>query len=170
MKKLTTGDMVAGVCSILLVLLAFTKQWASYEIEAFGTSTSEGASILDADAFSVLPKLGILLGFISAIVFIVRAVSGGPSSAPTIYLGVGVVALALLVITIITGPEDISGALENELPGVDLEELGELAGLDIKEGRGIMLYVGALLSAGIAVGGLMAKNATTRTDPAAPVA
>jgi hypothetical protein len=171
LKKLATGDLVAGVCAILLLILSFTKGWASYEFTAFGTTQSEGASLLDGDAFGILAKLAVLAALIAAIVFVVRAASGGPANAATLYMGLGALAFLLLLLVIVMGPEDLTGALEDELPGVDLGELEEVAGFSIESGRGILLYIGALLAAGIAAGGFMLKGSPavgTSDVPAAP--
>jgi hypothetical protein len=169
LKKLTTGDIVAGVCSILLVVLAFTSTWAKYTIEVFGTSESEGATLVDSDAFSALAWLAVLAALVGAVVFIMRATSGKPANAGMIYMVLGVITLLALVILVVTGPKDITGALEEELGGISLDDLGDLGGFSVEAGRGFMLYVGVLLAAGVAVGGFMLKGMSSTTEtPSAP--
>lgn len=171
LKNLSTGDKVAGVSSILLLLLSFVKPWASYKISAFGESQSEGASALDGDAFSLLPKLAVLFALVAVVVFIMRATSGKPDNSSMLYLVLGGLAFVFLLITVIQGPKDITDAIEKELGGgIDLGELGDLAGFSIEATRGILLYIGTLLAAGIAVGGFLSKNesGTAAAPPAAP--
>jgi hypothetical protein len=153
--RLSKGERIVAISSALLVIFSIFPLWASYSFEAFGTSESEGASAWDADAFSFLPKLAILLALAALVLVGLRAMGKDinlPTDKGTVYMALGGLAFVLLLITVIQGPkgiEDIVGLSDIDVPGFEM---------DFDVSRGILLFGSLVLAGGIAFGGYLLKE------------
>jgi hypothetical protein len=151
MDKLTRGERIVMICSAALVVLSFVPLWASIEVEAgLGfEGVSENGNAWDAYGFIV--KLGIILAVVALGISIARLVGASFTLPPLTYVGLGAASFVLLLIGVLTGPEDAG-----------LGAFAEAAGIDIS--RGLLLFVGVVLAAGIAFGGylhMQAEGSTT---------
>lgn len=152
MKNLSAGERIVMFASAALVILSFVPLWASISVE--GTLGFEGISENGNawDAYGFLVKLGIILAIVALGLTIANMTGKSVSTPPFTYAALGAAATVLLVIGVLTGPEDGGlGALGAAAVGVDIS-------------RGILLFVGAVLAAAIAVGGYMhmqGEGATT---------
>jgi hypothetical protein len=160
--KWTKGERIVLFAAVALVVLSIIPLWASYSFEAegvVGVDTDQSFSVWSG-AYSFLVKLGIILAIVAIALALARA-AGASFELPSItYLALGGVATLLLLFGVLTGPEDggISGIA------------ADLAGFDVS--RGILLYVGVVLAAAMAVGGFMhmqeVGTSTTYSSQAAP--
>jgi hypothetical protein len=163
MKKLSAGERIVLFASAALVVLSFVPLWASYSFEVEGLGGIPGAS--DSQSFSAwsgaygfLGKLGIILAVVALGLVIARMVGPSFTFPAVTYVGLGAGSTVLLLIGVLTGPEDGGiGGLAAAAVGFDVS-------------RGILLFVGVVLAAAIAVGGYMhmqAEGATTSVRGAA---
>lgn len=172
LKGSTTGDKVAGICAVLLLITPFLKLWGkySYEIDVFGVqqSDSTGAALVDGDAFTaILAWLVVLAALVTVVVFARRATKGEPSDPSMLYMGLGAAMFVLLLIMFLQGPKDFA-SIASDLSGVDFEGLG--GGVSLETSRGIFMFLGPLLALGVVAGGFMAKGSDAAPGPAAPPA
>ncbi|MFP5298020.1 MAG: hypothetical protein ACLGHL_03405 [Actinomycetota bacterium] len=172
LSKSTTGDKLAGVCAILLLITPFLKMWGkySYEIDLFGVQQSEstGAALIDGDAFTAIFAWLIVLAALAAVgVFARRMTAGEPSDPSTLYMALGGAMFVLLLIMFLQGPKDFA-EIAGDLSGVDFEGLG--GGVNLDTSRGILMFLGPLLALGVVAGGFMTKNQASATGPVAPPA
>lgn len=162
LNRWTKGERVVAIAAVVLVILSIVPLWASYSFEAegvVGIDTDQSFSAWSG-AYNFLVKLGIILAIAAAAIAIARA-AGASFELPSItYVALGAGATLLLLFGVLTGPNDggISGIA------------ADLAGFDVS--RGILLYVGVVLAAAIAVGGFMhmqeAGTSTAYRSQAAP--
>lgn len=104
-SKLTTGDMIAGVGGVVLLISLFLP-WYGVSVDVAGFSASESGSGWEALGF-----IDILLFLISvAVIAIVAAKAAGalPAElpAPVVLLGLGALAVLLVLYRIIDIPVD----------------------------------------------------------------
>jgi hypothetical protein len=104
-SRLTTGDMIAGVGGIVLLISLFLP-WYGVSVDIADVSVSESAS-----GWEVLGFIDILLFLISvgAIAIVVaKAVGALPAElpAPVVLLGLGTVAVLLVIFRIIDIPTE----------------------------------------------------------------
>jgi hypothetical protein len=157
MSKLSPGERIVMYASAALVVLSFIPLWASYSIEIDGIGGVGGVSESESfsawsGAYGFLMKLGIILAIVALGLTIARMSGASVTLPPVTYVGLGVGATVLLLIGVVMGPED------GGLGGL----AAAAAGFDVS--RGILLYVGVVLAAAVAVGGYMhmqAEGATT---------
>jgi hypothetical protein len=149
-SKLTTGDMIAGVGGIVLLISLFLP-WYGVSVDIAGFSASESGSGWEALGF-----IDILLFVISvAVIGIVAARAAGslPADipAPMLLLGLGAFAVLLVLFRIIDIPVD--GNVPDE---VDLS-------------RKVGIFIALLASAALAYGGWRTNTETPagRRTPAA---
>lgn len=172
LSKSSTGDKVAGICAILLLITPFLKMWGkySYEIDLFGVEQSEstGAALVDGDAFTAVFAWLVVLAALATVGVVVRRMTSGiPSDPSTLYMALGGAMFVLLLILFLQGPKDF-GELAGELSGVDFEGLG--GGVSLDTSRGILMFLGPLLALGVVAGGFMSKSEGAATGPVAPPA
>jgi hypothetical protein len=150
LNRLTKGERIVLIAAVALVILSFIPLWASYSFE------SEGVVGIDTDqsfsawsgAYNILVKLGVILPIVAVAMVAARARGTAFELPPITYLALGGAATVLLLIGVLTGPNDggISGIA------------ADLAGFDVS--RGILLYVGVVLAAAMAFGGFMHMQET----------
>jgi hypothetical protein len=168
-KNLSAGERVVMFASAALVVLSFIPLWASYSFEVEGVGNFPGASDSQSfnawsGAYGFLMKLGIVLAIVALGLTIARMAGASITLPPITYVGLGLGATVLLLIGVISGPED------GGIGGIAAAAVG----FDVS--RGILLFVGVVLAAAIAVGGYMhmqgegatAGYAGTATPPPPP--
>lgn len=155
-SRLTTGDMIAGGGGVVLLISLFLP-WYGVSVDVAGFSASESGS-----GWEVLGFIDILLFLISvaAIAVVVAKAAGAlPTElpAPVVLLGLGALAVLLVIYRIIDIPT------EGEVPDqVDLS-------------REVGIFIALLGSAAIAYGGWRTNTetpagrvGTTAEDPPPP--
>ena len=156
-SRLTTGDIIAGVGGIVLLISLFLP-WYGVSVNVAGFSASESGSGWEALGF-----IDILLFLISvAAIGIVAARAAGalPADvpAPVILLGLGALALLLVLFRIIDIPVD--GTVPD---GVDLS-------------RKVGIFIALIAAGAVAYGGWRTntetpgRRVTAATDPPPPSA
>jgi hypothetical protein len=156
MNKLSPGERVVMFASAALVVLSFIPLWASYSIEIEGIGGVGGVDESQSfsawsGAYGFLMKLGIIIAIVALGLTIARMSGASLSLPPLTYVGLGAGATVLLLIGVVMGPED------GGLGGL----AAAAAGFDVS--RGILLFVGVVLAAAIAVGGYMHMQAESTT-------
>ncbi len=157
-KKVSSGDLLAGVCGLLLLLTPFTKLWATYDVQALGASESTGAALLDADAFpGLMAWLVILAALATVFLAILRVAQGTPNDPSLLYMASGGAMFAVLMLVLVMGPNELEiSTFAEDLGGLDISVL--VPDIEIGSERGIMLFSGPLLAAGVAFGGFVLKK------------
>ena len=152
LKKLSRGEMILGISSVALFILSFLPLWAKLETElseefedipgADAAETSERFNLWDAYGF--LAKLAIVLALVAIIILVVRLMAPHikfPVPAGQIYLGLGGVALVLMALSLLTGPEGDQGSTDFGFGSIEVS-------------RGLIgLLLGIAAAAGMAYGG-----------------
>jgi hypothetical protein len=161
-SRLSQGERIVAVCSGLLVLFSFFPLWAKYEFSAGTVSESDRFSAW-SDAFNFLSKFAILLALAALIIVLVRGFGKDVRfNTGLLYVILGGLSTALLLLLVITGPREI-----DELPGAgDIDLFGLEAGFEVS--RGFMMFVGLALAAGILIGGYMHMQGETDAAPSSP--
>jgi len=143
-KRLTRGEMIAGVAGIALIVITVIPLWGSVSVGGGGLSIGgQGLSepdysfgLWEAGVFGILPKLAGFLGLFTVILVLVQATGATRPIPPVTYLGLGLTATLLMLMGVAVGP-----SLQGGLGGV------------VKLTRGPLLYAGAVLCAVILFGG-----------------
>ncbi|HEX6583780.1 MAG TPA: hypothetical protein VF056_09255 [Thermoleophilaceae bacterium] len=150
-SKLTTGDIIAGVGAVVLLISLFLP-WYGVSVDVAGFSASESGS-----GWEVLGSIDILLFLISvAAIAVVAAKAAGalPADipAPVVLLGLGALAVLLVIYRIIDIPT------EGDVPDqVDLS-------------RKVGIFIALLGAAAVAYGGWRTNAETPAGRGAAPAA
>jgi hypothetical protein len=170
MDKLSRGERIVLIASAILVVTSIFPLWASYGASVRGGGVNQESSesfTVWSDAYNFVPKLAILLGLVALGLAIARMVGAKldlPASMGLIYVGLGGVATLLLLLTVLFGPREFG------LDDSGFEAFGVEASFDVS--RGILLFVGLVLAAAIAVGGYLhmqeESGPATATGPAIP--
>lgn len=162
LKKVSGGDLMAGICGLALLLLPFLKLWATYDVRLQSDLDSTGAALLDGDAFpGLLAWLVVLTALATVFLAILRIAQGTPNDPSGAYMASGALMFVVLLIVAMMGPKELElGNLAEELGGVDLGLL--VPEIEIASTRGVMLFIGPLLAAGVAFGGFMMRPPDTQ--------
>ena len=156
-NRLSTGEKLLGGSALLLFILSFLGFWAKVEVEGGGVGLTEKFNAWDGYGFLV--KVSLLLALV-AIALVGAKAANASLSIPwgTTYLGVGGAALVFMLLALIVGPDE-SGS-------------GSAFGVRVEISRGIGLFIGTLLAAGMAFGAWMhySEGTTTSTAPPTPEA
>ena len=143
--RLTRGEMTAGIAGIALMIISVIPQWGSLSLadgEGFSFNGSENVtedsfSLWDEGVFGVLPKLAALLGLVSVVLVLVRALGAARTIPSVTYLALGVTSTLLMLMGVAVGPSVGAG----------------LFSFGVEVTREPLLYAGAVLCAVIALGG-----------------
>jgi len=104
-SRLTTGDMIAGVGGVVLLISLFLP-WYGVSVDVAGFSASESANGWEALGFI---DILLFLCSVAAIAIVAAKASGALSDdlpAPVILLGLGALAVLLVIYRIIDIPTD----------------------------------------------------------------
>jgi hypothetical protein len=151
LNRLSTGEKILSVSALVLFITSFLKMWGSVDVSAEGvpeqfTDIGVATDFSLWDGYGILPKLGVLIALLLVIFAVARAAGALdnvnlPAPASLIYLGGAALVLLTMIIALIFGPEG-----ENEASGF---------GVTVELERGLLLYLGVLLSLAMAAGAWM---------------
>ena len=142
LNKLTRGEKILGISSLVLFILSFLPLWAKLETElseefedipgADAAETTERFNLWDAYGF--LAKLAIVLALVAIIIVVVRMMAPHikfPVPPGQIYVGLGGVALILMALSLLTGPEGDQGSTDFGFGSVEVSRglIGLLLGI-----------------------------------------
>ena len=148
-SRLTTGDIIAGVGGIVLLISLFLP-WYGASVDVAGFSASESGS--GWEAMSFIDILLFLIALVAIAVVAARAAGRLPAEVPAavVLLGLGALAVLLVLYRIIDIP--VEGDIPDE---VDLS-------------RKIGVFVALIGAAAVAYGGWRRNTETPRSEPAEP--
>lgn len=148
-SRLTTGDIIAGVGGIVLLISLFLP-WYGASVDVAGFSASESGS--GWEAMSFIDILLFVIALVAIAVVAARATGQLPAEIPAavVLLGLGALAVLLVLYRIIDIP--VEGDVPDE---VDLS-------------RKIGVFVALIGSAAVAYGGWRRNTETPRSEPAPP--
>lgn len=137
LNRLSKGERIAGISAIVLFILSFVPLWASFGADEF----KESANAWSGYGFTM--TIALILTLAVAALVLARAAGALdnvnlPAPMGLVYTGAGVVILLIMLLSLATGPE-----------GPD-----DFFGVDVSD-RGVLLFVGLLLAAAIALGGFL---------------
>jgi hypothetical protein len=158
-NRLSTGEKVAGVSGVLLILVMFIFDWFSVSVSGSAGGFSFGGSV-GGNAWDAYGFTDLVL-FITAIAAIALAVTAAnatelnmPVALSAVTAGLGALSVLLVLISIISPPD--FGAPDVADDFIDV-------------GRSIGVWLGLLLAIGITAGGWMAmQEEGTRVSTTAP--
>ncbi|MDQ3954625.1 MAG: hypothetical protein M3285_03640 [Actinomycetota bacterium] len=148
LNRLSTGEKVLGISGLVLFITSFLSMWAKVDYRAEGLPEEAVTGLGEPEftlwnGYGILPKLGVLIALL-LVVFVVAKAAGAlgnvnlPVPETLIYLGGAAIVVLTMLIALIFGTE---GA--NESSGF---------GVTVEVERGLLLYLGVLLSLAMAAG------------------
>jgi hypothetical protein len=141
------GVIVAGVSGLLLLLIMNIPDWFGIK---YGAQVVAVPSEVTGDAWvsygftDVVLLVTSLAAIALALLAVTRGPAGLPAAAIAVVTGLGIVSVALIVISIIS-PPDVGSSVDVSGPGIE-------------HSRKIGVWLGAIAAAGVAVGGYMAMH------------
>lgn len=162
LNRLSKGERLAGIAALLLFISSFIPMWASFGYEQEGNELLPAGLETKTDynawsGYGFTMTIALILALIVAGLVIARAAGALdnvnlPAPLGIVYAGAGTLILLIMLFSILTGPE---GANEIEL-GFGAQYVAE---------RGLLLFLGTLLAAGVALGGFMHMKEEGSTPP-----
>jgi hypothetical protein len=150
-NRLNTGEKLAGVSGVVLLLVMFIFDWFSIDVAGGAFEISGGLNAWES--FSFIDIILFLAAVSGIALAAVKAMDGTSGDLPlsTITAGIGGLAVLLVLFRIISPP------------GFDIPDN---SGIDV--GRDIGVFLGFLAALGVAAGGYMAmqEEGTTFGDTA----
>lgn len=151
LNRLSRGEQILGICAALLFLTSFLPMWGKVDVSAEGVPEELLATVPD-DSFSLwsgygfLPKLGVIIALVLVVVVLAKLGGGLDSvSLPVplglVYLGGAAIVVITMLIALVAGAEG-----QNEV---------SFAGVTYEAERGLLLYLGVVLSVVMAFGAFM---------------
>ena len=141
--------MVAAVSGLVLLISLFLN-W--YKVSASGGLIDVSASVSGWEALGFIDILLFLIAVIAIAVAILRATSMMPRGLPItpglLILGLGVLALLLVIFRLLSIPDEGAG----DIPGVDV-------------GRSFGIFIALIAAAGVTAGGWLGWNEEGRPSP-----
>ena len=141
MDNLSTGEKIAGVSGVLLILIMFIFSWFSLDAGPLGGDVGFNAF----ESFGVIDIVLLLAGIAGIGLAVAAATQSAvnlPVAASAITAGLGILGVILVVIRIISPPDF---------------GLGDL-GVDVDADRSIGVFLGLIATAGVAFGGWTAMQ------------
>ena len=169
LNRLTKGEQILGISALVLFITSFLSMWGDVEVS---TDLPEGAPDIGSvdvgggfslwSGYGILPKLGVVIAFLLVVLVVAKAAgaldnANLPVPAGLIYLGGSALVVLTMLLALVAGPE---GANETDF-GFSTVELK----------RGLLLYLGVVLSLAMAVGSFLhfsGGDNTARTTGGAP--
>jgi hypothetical protein len=165
LDRLSRGEQILGGAALLLFIVSFLKPWASIETSAEGVPEDLVGQIPSPDfnmwdAYGFLPKLGVIIGLLLVVLIVAKAAGALenldlPVPLGLVYVGGAALTVLTMLIALIAGVE---GSNEATAFGVTTEAE-----------RGLLLYLGILLSLAMGFGAFMhfqGEGGRTTTGPA----
>jgi hypothetical protein len=153
-SRLTTGDMIAGVGGVVLLISLFLP-WYGVDVNVGGVSASESVNAWEAMGF--IDILLFLVALVAIGVPVARATGSLPEEVPgsLLILVAGGLGVLLVLFRLI------------DIPGSDVPSVAESS---VDFGRKIGVFLGLIATAGIAYGGWRAnaEHPADSTPAAAP--
>jgi hypothetical protein len=154
MENLNTGEKIAGISGVALLLIMFIFDWFSVDADSAGFDVSVGGNAWEVFGFiDIILFLTALAGIALALLAAGRTEVDLPVAAGSIAAGLGALATLLVIYRIIDPP---------------LSEAEDF-GLDVSRSFGV--WIGLIAAAGVAYGGWRAiedEGATPRRTTAPP--
>jgi hypothetical protein len=139
-SKLTTGEKIAGVAGVLLLLIMFIFDWFSYDVGGGFADVSAGGNAWDTmELIRWILLLAALAGIALAIVGAQATQPNMPVALSAITAGLGILGVIFVIIRIISPPD---------------QGLGDL----VDASRSIGVFLGLIAVAGVAYGGWTAMQ------------
>lgn len=152
-NRLSSGEKLLGVTALVLFITSFLSMWGKIEVttdlpegvpDTLGGSASTSFSLWDG--YGLLPKLGIVIALLLVIVVIAKAAgaldnANLPVPLGLLYVGGAAITVITMLIALLAGAEG-----DNNVEGF---------GTTIEVNRGLLLYLGILLSLAMAVGAFL---------------
>ena len=176
LNRLSRGEQILGGAGLLLFILSFIPPWGnistSTEVEGV-EGVIEDTALADTvgdfnlwGGYGLLPKLGVLVALILAILVVAKAAgaldrANLPIPIGLVYLGGAAITLITMLIAVIAGPEG-ENSQSTELFGVTSS---------FEQNRGIFLWVGLLLTLALAAGAYLhfsSADSTSKSGPGTP--
>ena len=172
LNRLTKGEQILGVSSLILFISSFIGLWGSYEVTTdLPEGTPEGLVDTSADlgsfnlwsGYGLLPKLGIVIALLLVVLVVAKAAgaldsTNLPLPAGLVYVGGSVIVVLTLLLALLAGPE---GDNEQEIGFVTYEQQ-----------RGLLLFLGIVLALASLAGAFLhfsgGETGTTRPGTAPP--
>lgn len=142
-SRLRTGEQIAGISGIALLLIMFILDWFSYGEGPF----SEGGNAwqtMEIIRFVIL--LAALAGIALAVLAATQSDLDMPVAMSAIAAGLGILATILILFRIISPPD------------FGLGEVADALGGEFDVGRSIGVFLGLIAAAGVAYGGWRAMQ------------
>ncbi len=143
MDNLNTGEKLAGVSGIALLLIMFIFDWFTY---------GEGAFSAGGSAWQTMELIRFIL-FLAAVAAIALAVVAAnqttvdlPVALSAVTAGLGILSVVLILFRIISPPD------------FGLGDVAEAFGGEADVGRGIGVFLGLIAAGGVAAGGWLAMQ------------
>lgn len=153
LDRLSLGEKLFGVSGLALFILSFLPLWAKFEVES---ALLDDTTRFNAwDGFGPLVDLALVLAIVGTGLVIARAANANLTLPwKTVYLAIGGVVAALLLLAFLVGPDEsfnVSG------PGGSAEM-----------SRGLGLFVGAVLALAMAAGAWLHSEPVESSPGAIP--
>jgi hypothetical protein len=141
MQNLSTGEKIAGIAGVALLLIMFIFDWFSVDADAGGIGVSVGGNAWEVFGFiDIVLFLTALAGIAVAALAMSRSDVDLPVAASAVATGLGILATLLVIYRILDPP---------------LSEAEDF-GLDVS--RSIGVWLGLIAAAGVAYGGWRAME------------
>jgi hypothetical protein len=147
MDNLRTGELIAGVSGVALILIMFIFDWFTADV-GFGVEVGGNAWEV-FDFIDIILVLAAIAGIALAVISATQSQVDMPIATSALAAGLGGLAVLLILVRIIDPPDGGAGDL------VDI-------------GRGIGVFLGLIAAAGITYGGWLAmqEEGTSFSGPA----
>ncbi len=140
MANLTTGEKIAGISGLALILIMFIFNWFSIDTGGLGDGGANAWDSMELIRFIIL--LAALAGIGLAVAAATQSDVNLPVAASAITAGLGILAVVLIAYRIIDPPEPDLGGL----------------GIDLEINRSIGVFLGLIAAGGVAFGGWRAME------------
>ena len=163
-NRLSRGEQILGVTSLVLIILSLIPGWAKVEFEGLAGEVSESFNAWGGsndiplyDPYGITLSLAFILALACLVLVVIRAVGARvnmPLPWGLVYLALAGLAALLMLLNTLIGPDEVEGAGE--------------AGVEIS--RGILLFLGLALTLGMAAGAFLhySSGETETTTTATP--
>jgi hypothetical protein len=140
-SRLTTGQKIAGVAGLLLLIIMFIFDWFTVDVGEGAFQVSAGGNAWETMEFiRFIVLLTAIAGIALAVMAATQSQVNTPVAISAIAAGLGILSVILIAYRII------------DPPGGDVEGFG------VEVGRGLGVFLGLVAAAGVAYGGWTAMQ------------